>query len=97
MKNQAVGVLWFRNVIEYSEYRKLFTDTHTLPESYSEWLLDAEKVIQLYENEEVNIFKVEAEPIDFRCWCILNGQSIDSEGRIAFANAKAQECALKNG
>jgi hypothetical protein len=52
---------------------------------------DAEKIVKRYENSGSTVIKAYAEPSELLKWCSANGETIDSKGRMAFANAKAYE------
>jgi uncharacterized membrane protein len=91
MQVQALGILWFKDASQYHEYKKIFTDSKVLSNNYTDWLRDAEKIVKRYENSGSTVIKAYAEPSEFLKWCSANGETIDSKGRMAFANAKAYE------
>lgn len=91
MQVQALGIMWFKDADQYHQYRKIFTDSEVLSVSYSDWLRDAEKIVNRYQNSGTTVIKAYAEPSEFLSWCLANGKTVDSEGRMAFANAKAYE------
>lgn len=97
MQVQALGILWFKDATQYTEYKKIFTDSQVLSESFTEWLRDAEKIVKRYENGGATIIKAYAEPAEFLSWCHANGKTVDSEGRMAFANFKAYEYLISKG
>lgn len=97
MQVQAIGILWFKDAIQYHEYKKIFTDSKVLSDSYSDWLKGAEKLVKRYESGGTTVIKAYAEPSEFVTWCGANGKGINSEGRMAFANTKAYEYLVSKG
>lgn len=91
MDVKALGMLWFKDDIQYLKYQIIFTDKYVLSDSYVEWHRDAITIIKLYKDNGVKIFKAYAEPEEFVTWCFLNGKTLDSEGRMAFSRAKASD------
>lgn len=91
MKVQAVGVFWFRDALQYHEYKKIFTDANGLPVSYTTWKRNTEKLIKHVERNGQRVIKAEAETSEFITWCVSHGAGINAEGRIAFSNFKAHQ------
>ncbi|RUR94739.1 hypothetical protein PB16LOC_01036 [Pectobacterium versatile] len=91
MKVQAVGIFWFRDAIQYHEYKKIFTDADVLATSYTEWKRNAEKLIKRIEGKGQRVIKVEAETAEFITWCVSHNTGIDAEGRMQFASFKAHQ------
>ncbi|EOZ6583464.1 TPA: hypothetical protein ACUB1K_003400 [Klebsiella michiganensis] len=91
MKVQAVGIFWFRDALQYHEYKKIFTDADVLAASYTDWKRDAEKLIKRVERNGQRVIKAEAETSEFITWCVDHGVDIDAEGRMQFASFKAHQ------
>lgn len=91
MKVQAVGIFWFRDALQYHEYKKIFTDADVLATSYTDWKRNAEKLIKRIERNGQRVIKAEAETAEFIIWCAEHSVGIDSEGRMQFASFKARQ------
>ncbi|EBZ2142400.1 hypothetical protein D8R48_18045 [Salmonella enterica subsp. enterica serovar Newport] len=91
MKVQAVGIFWFRDTLQYHEYKKIFTDADVLAASYTDWKRDAEKLIKRVERNGQRVIKAEAETAEFITWCVDHGIGIDAKGRAQFASFKAHQ------
>lgn len=91
MKVQAVGIFWFRDAIQYHEYKKIFTDADGLATSYSTWKRNTEKLIKRVERNGQRVIKAEAETAEFITWCVSHNAGIDAKGRTQFASFKAHQ------
>lgn len=91
MNVQAVGIFWFRDALQYHEYKKIFTDADVLSDSYTGWKKDAEKLIKRVERNGQRVIKAEAETAEFITWCVEHDVSIDAKGRMQFASFKAHQ------
>lgn len=91
MKVQAVGIFWFRDALQYHEYKKIFTDADVLADSYTGWKRDAEKLFKRIERNGQRVIKAEAETAEFITWCADHGVGLNAEGRSKFASFKARQ------
>ncbi|EEQ4682682.1 TPA: hypothetical protein ACHIDC_004269 [Escherichia coli] len=91
MKVQAVGLFWFRDAIQYHELKKILTDADALPDSYTEWKYNAEKLIKRLERGGQRVIKAEADTAEFIDWCTSEGIGLNAEGRTRFASFKAYQ------
>lgn len=91
MNVQAVGIFWFRDALQYHEYKKIFTDADVLADSYAGWKKDAEKLIKRVERNGQRVIKAEAETAEFITWCVEHDVGIDAKGRMQFASFKAHQ------
>lgn len=91
MKIQTVGIFWFRDALQYHEYKKIFTDADVLADSYTDWKRDAEKLIKRVERNGQRVIKAQAETAEFIRWCVEHSVGIDAEGRMQFASFKAHQ------
>lgn len=87
----AVGMLWFKNTAQYTEYLAIFEDAEVMSPTFAKW---QKRATEIYENavrSGASVIKVHASPDEFKAWCISNTKGLNSEGRTAFAAFKAGE------
>ncbi len=85
---QHIGIAWFRPA-DYQRIRTLFVDGDGLPRLYSDWLKFAEKAERQIKASGKTVHRAIIDPNTFPAWCEGRGLKIDSQARMAFANAVA--------
>ena len=83
------GVAWYYSAADYTLLKHISADGHELPESFEEWIEQAEKCVSVFITEGRIIEKVFLDPVEFPAWCRALGVKIDSHARIEFASAVA--------
>lgn len=91
MKIAATGIFWFRDDAQYRAFKKVFTDSHLLPDTFAEWRSKAEQVVLSIERSGSVAVKVEATPEEFVAWAKAGGHNVDASGRMRFAADKAAD------
>ena len=81
------GVAWYHSAADYTLLKHISADGHELPESFEEWIEEAEKSVSLFTTQGWTVEKVFLDPVEFPAWCRALGVKIDSHARIEFANA----------
>ena len=84
----AVGIGWYREE-DYEALRALFADGDLLPDTFDEWLAEAERVeqsVRLNGNEPV---RAEIDPVEFPRWCHERALNVDAHSRVAFSTEVA--------
>ena len=81
------GVAWYHSAADYTLLKHISADGHELPESFEEWIEQAEKNVSLFTTQGWTVEKVFLDPVEFPAWCRALGMKIDSLARIGFASA----------
>lgn len=85
----AHGIAWYRPET-YERCLAIFQDADDLPDTYDEWLVQAEEGEEQLKREGLKVVRAEIDPVAFPGWCANEGYAqIDTHARIAFANAMA--------
>ena len=87
---RPIGVPWIQRD-QYRELVALLVDGNQLPESYDEWLLDAEAKFNEIKQDGHSVYKVTVEPHMFESWCRANGIRPTRKAVARFAGAKIEE------
>ena len=81
------GVAWYYSAADYTLLKHISADGHELPESFEEWIEQAEKSVSLFTTQGWTVEKVFLDPVEFPAWCRALGMKIDYLARIEFASA----------
>lgn len=82
---KIVGIPWFRPD-GYDAARAMMTDGADLPARYSDWLLQAETVLEEAEAAGHRALKVPIDAREFPTWCRARNLAPDAKSRVRFAN-----------
>ena len=78
------AMVWYKEE-HWDTLIKLFTDSHLLPKSYSDWLLRAEEMVKKVEASGDLVMKVFIDPETFPAWCKEKGKEMDMHARTELA------------
>jgi len=78
------AMVWYKNE-DWDTLKELFTDSHLLPKSYSDWLTKAEEMVAKVENSGDVVMKVYIDPETFPVWCKEKGKEMDRHARTELA------------
>ena len=78
------AMVWYKEE-DWDTLMELFTDSHLLPENYSEWLNKAEEMVKKVENSGDIVMKVFIDPETFPLWCKTKGKEMDMHARTELA------------
>jgi hypothetical protein len=81
------GVAWYHSAADYALLKHISADTRDLPESFEEWIKQAEESVSLFTTEGWIVEKVYLDPVEFPAWCRALGMKINSVARIEFVTA----------
>lgn len=84
-RKKMVGIPWFRSD-SYDAARAAMADGADLPVRYSDWLLQAEDVLEEAEAAGHRALKVPIDAREFPTWCRARNLSPDAKSRVRFAN-----------
>jgi len=91
----VIGIGWYR-ADTYQKCLAIFEDRADLPNTFEEWLVQAERAERQIQSGGIRAIRVEIDPLSFPRWCRENGFSrIDREARMAYGNAKAFELRIQ--
>ncbi|WP_222182524.1 hypothetical protein [Geminicoccus harenae] len=79
----AIGVLWYRRE-HYDELRRLFPDGRQLPDTFDQWLSEANEGVARIEEMGAVPVKATLDLFDFPRWCAMRGMSCDYRARQLF-------------
>ncbi|MHC1701486.1 MAG: hypothetical protein AB9900_10965 [Humidesulfovibrio sp.] len=96
MQPKIVGFIWYREE-QYAEVLRICTDRHKLPHTYARFVQLAQAGIDHLRAQGITAVKVEADVDELAAWCAANAQNVDSNGRVAFVNAKLARMILPKG
>lgn len=85
----AILVPWYTRE-DYSAIRELMDDGGTLPDSYDEWLTQAERFVGRLGRGGIGILRVRLNSHAFRLWCQERGLKPNSHGRTQYTHEKAK-------
>ncbi|HWL67008.1 MAG TPA: hypothetical protein VNS22_01340 [Geminicoccus sp.] len=80
---RAIGVLWYRRE-HYDELRRLFPDGRQLPDTFDQWLSEANEGMARIEEMGAVPVKATLDLFDFPRWCAMRGLSCDYRARQLF-------------
>ena len=78
------AMVWYREE-DWEALLKIFSDSHLLPQSYSEWLEKAEEMAKKVEESGDIVMKVFIDPQTFPLWCQSKGREPDKHARTELA------------
>ena len=78
------AMVWYREE-DWDTLMKLFTDSHLLPKTYSDWLPRAEEMLKKVEGSGDVVMKVFIDPVTFPAWCKEKGKEMDMHARTELA------------
>ncbi len=78
------ALVWYKEE-DWEPLRKLFTDSHLLPASYTDWLQRAEEMVARVEAGGDVALKVFIDPETFPAWCKEKGKEMDGNARADLA------------
>lgn len=81
-----IGMVWYRNQKDYGILKSLFTDGHTLPSTYEQWLSKAERGFKEFQTKGYIVEKAYLDPETFPAWCRERGLDINAQARKEFGN-----------
>jgi hypothetical protein len=85
--NQAPAIqamVWYKEE-DWDTLMELFTDSHLLPASYSDWLSKAAEMVKKVEDSGDIVMKVFIDPETFPLWCKTKGKEMDMHARTELA------------
>jgi len=85
MQIRAVGMVWYRQE-DYFKVKTLMSDSRKLPDTYAQWLKQANQGFQQLTAEGLLVEKVYLDPDTFPAWCSERGLNVDAHARMTFAN-----------
>jgi hypothetical protein len=88
----AIGVAWYRPE-QWETLRNVSVDRDKLEETYSEWLVEAERVIKQLQQRGLRVIKVDVEISELMLWCESQRIPLDGEARSNYAAFKMQQLA----
>ncbi len=83
------AMVWYRQE-DWEALKGLFSDSHLLPKSYSDWLARAEEMKARVQADGDTVIKVFIDPQTFPVWCADKGLAMDAEARSQLAIEMAQ-------
>lgn len=86
MQITATGMAWYKSEEDYERLKSIFTDSHKLPPTYSDWLSKAELGFKELTSNGHIVEKVYVDPDTFPAWCRSHNFGVDAQGRTAFAS-----------
>lgn len=78
------AMVWYKEE-DWDTLMKLFSDSHLLPKSYSDWLTKAEEMVKKVEGSGDVVMKVFIDPETFPAWCKEKNREMDSNARAELA------------
>ena len=83
-KMHSLSIAWYRRE-DWPRWCEICTDMHP---DYDHWLGWAEEAFEKYKGLEKRLVKVIIEPGEFLEWSRINGGTVDTKARSAFAAFK---------
>ncbi len=87
MKPKMFGIFWYKEE-QYMEALRLFEDGHKLPDTYADFLEQAQGGLDRLRTQGANAVKVEADIHEVAAWCRANNHRLDGHGRTAYVNMR---------
>lgn len=78
-------MVWYRQE-EYLKIKSLMVDSRKLPDTYTQWLKQANQGFQQLAAQGHIVEKVYLDSGTFPGWCAERGLNIDANARMTFAN-----------
>lgn len=85
MPIRCAGMAWYE-ASSYEQVKAIMEDGHKLPSTFKDFLRQAESMEHKLKGEGVLVVRAIILPGEFEAWCRANGQRVNAEGRMAFAN-----------
>lgn len=85
MQISVVGMVWYHEK-DYPEVKKIMEDSRKLPDTYAQWLKQANQGFQQLTAQGHRVEKVHLDPSTFPVWCGERRLKIDANARMTFAN-----------
>ena len=86
--NGTAGIPWFKE-LDYPMIRSLFADGEEFPETFDEWLDQAEQKERSYRQRGWEVFRVGIEAEKFSIWCKRENLPLNAAARRRFAAVMA--------
>lgn len=90
-----IGMVWYYRE-DYDAILRIMTVSHKLPESFGEWLAEAEQDEDNLKQDGYTVVRTRIDPETFPGWCRSQGLNADFEARMGFANFVAKQSAKSN-
>ncbi len=84
------AMVWYKEE-DWDTLIGLFSDSHLLPASYSEWLKKSEEMVKKVRSSGDVVMKVFIDPLTFPAWCQEKGKAMDKHARTELAIEVATE------
>jgi hypothetical protein len=88
----AIGVAWYRPD-QWETLRNVSVDRDKLENTYSEWLVEAERVVKQLQQRGLRVVKVDVEISELMLWCESQRIPLDGEARSNYAAFKLHQLA----
>lgn len=82
---RATGIAWYHRA-DYAKIKTVMIDARKLPDTYDQWLKQADRVFQRITTDGGIVEKVYIDPDTFPAWCAGRGLNVNADARIVFAN-----------
>jgi len=82
---RAAGLCWY-NRKSYARIRAVMSDADVLPDTYSQWLKQAEAGEKRLAAQGWIIHRIDLDPDTFLAWCTIRNVDANADARIRFAN-----------
>jgi hypothetical protein len=86
----SAAIAWYR-ADQWDRLREISADRDQLDETYAEWVVKAQGVLDHLAGEGLSIDKVEIDLDDLQRWCAERGIPINGQARASYAAEKARE------
>lgn len=86
----SAAIAWYRED-QWDRLREISEDRDQLDETYAEWVVKAQGVLDHLVAEGLAIEKVEIDLDDLQRWCAEQGMPINSRASASYAAEKARE------
>jgi hypothetical protein len=84
----VVGIAWYRRA-DYDRLMSIFPDREELPDTFEDWLSDAQRTYNELLLNGIIVEKAFLDPETFPKWCRANGMKMDTDGRLRYATEYA--------
>ena len=92
----ASGLCWYERE-DYPHILAVSADAAELPDTYDDWLRQAEQVCRLAEREARRVVRVPCKAEQLVAYCHATGKNVDSHCRAEFAAEGAARAILGQG
>lgn len=80
-----IGMVWYHQE-DYLKIKNIMVDSRNLPDTYAQWLKQANHRFQQLVAQGHSVEKVYLDPSTFSTWCAARGLDVNADARMTFAN-----------